>query len=151
MRILVVVMSIAWALLTGATTARAQAPGPVAVDILVVQASRSAGKMDARLKKQPKLMKQLRTAGFKSARVSDELKTKVEVGARVGLMLASKKSRELQVRVKEVTPKKRIKLTVGIKAFGFEIDTEHANGGTIVVAHQQGPDAAVFLAVTPKL
>ena len=153
MRNFVVVIFVAWALLAGVSAARAQDTRPsVAVDITVVQAFRRPGEMDARLKKQVKLTKQITTAGFKSARISDALKTKVEVGSRVGVeVLASPKPRLLQVRVKEVTPKKTIKLTVGIKALDFEIDTEHTNGGTIVVAHPQGPDEALFLAVTPKL
>ena len=153
MRILVIVSSLIMTLLIGSASAGAQpARGPVAVDILVVQAFRKPGPMDPRLKKQVKLTKQIRTAGFTSATVSDALKTKVEVGSSVGVeVLASPKPRLLQVRVKEVTKDKKIRLTVGIKEFDFEIDTEHSNGSMIVVAHPQGPKAALFLAVTPKL
>lgn len=153
MRIFFIVLGFVWALLTGiAPTSAQEARRSVSVDIKVVQASRTAGKMDPKLKKQVKLTKQIRSAGFKSARISDALSTTVEVGSSVGIeVLAQPKPRLLQVRVKEVTAEKKIKLTVGIKALSFEIDTEHGNGGTIVVAHPQGPDAALFLAVTPRL
>ena len=153
MRIFVVILGLVSAALTGLSPAvAADKSKPVAVDIMVVRAFRKAGEMDKRLKKQVKLTKQILGAGFKSATVSDAVKTKVEIGARVALqVLQSPKPRLLQVKVKEVTAKKTIKLTVGIKSLDFEIDTEHSNGGTIVVAHPQGPDAALFLAVTPKL
>ena len=154
MRIFFFTLASVWALLAGTVPAYAQeaARRPVSVDIVVVQASRKAGKMDDRLKKQVKLTKQIETAGFKSAKISDALKTKVEVGARVGVeVLAAPKPRLLQVKVKEVTKEKVIKLTVTIKALSFEIDTEHTNGGTIVVAHPQGKEEALFLAVTPTL
>ena len=153
MRTFIVIMSTALALLTSASPVSAQSAGQsVAVDITVVRAFRKAGKMDAGLKSQPKLKKQIETAGFKSAKISDALNTTVAVGASVSVeVLASPKPRLLKVRVKKVTAAKTIQLTVGIKAFKFEIDTEHKNGGTIVVAHPQGPDEALFLAVTPKL
>ena len=163
MRIFTVTLGLVWALVAAVHPAHAQESSRrhVSVDIVVVQASRKAGKMDERLKKQSKLTKQIKTAGFQSARISDALKTKVEVGARVEVeVLAQPKARLLQVRVKEITKKTMkdgvevppvIKLTVGIKSLGFEIDTEHTNGGTIVVAHPQGKDAALLLAVTPKL
>ncbi len=160
MRILVYLLIFLGGLLSAAVPVHAQDSlqgassdrRPVAIDIMVVRAFRKPGPMDARLKKQVHLTKQIRNAGFRSAKVSDALKTTVEVGSSVGVeVLASPKPRLLKVRVNEVTADKRIKLTVGIKAFEFEIDTEHKNGGMIVVAHPQGPDAALFLAVTPKL
>ena len=150
MRIFVVVMALAWTLLAGPTLVRAAAAQSVAVDILVVQASRRSGSMDAKLKKQVKLTKQMEVAGFKSAKVTDSLNTKVEVGASVALQVLRAPKRLLKVSVKEVS-NGTIKLTVGIKALQFEIDTEHKNGGTFVVAHPQGKEDALFLAVTPKL
>ncbi len=152
MRTFVIIMSTVLTLMVGSLPVRAQGPRSVAVDITVVQAYRQPGRLDPKLKKQTKLTKQITTAGFKSAKISDSLSTTVEVDSSVTVeVLASPKPRLLKVRVNEVTAKKTIRLTVGIKAFNFEIDTEHKNGGTIVVAHPQGPDAALFLAVTPKL
>lgn len=152
MRVFVTVASLVCAMLFSAPATLAGPPA-VKVDIIIVEASRRPGGMDAKLKakKQAKLTKQIVQAGFKSARISDTLTTQVEVGARVSLeVLASPKPRILQVRVNEVSAK-NIRLTVGIKALDLEVDTAQGNGGTFVIVHPQGPKDALFLAVTPQL
>ncbi|MEL7367573.1 MAG: hypothetical protein AAFN74_01580 [Myxococcota bacterium] len=153
MRIFVVSIGLIVAMLSGASRAHATGSNPaVEVEIQVVLASREAGKIDEKLQKHQKLMKQLKTAGFQSAQLSDELTASVQVGSQVSLEAKTKpEPRMLKVKVKEVTKEKEISLHVAIEALKFKIDTQHKNGGTIVLAHRQDEKTALFLAVTPKL
>ncbi len=134
--------------------APAVAGEPVAINIVVIEASRSGKSLDPRLTAL-KLHKSLKVMGFKSTEVMDELNTKVELGSSVSLQMLGKsgKARNLRVKVLAIDLKAKIvTLNVSVPEFTFKTDTEHKNGGTLMVAIPRKDDKkTIFLAVTPKL
>src|SRR5687768_9944666 len=91
---------------------RAGAAEPsVKVDILVIEAERVSGDFDPRISK---LKAKLEQAGYKSAKVIDELSHhQIDIGSRVSLQMPSRKQ-TLSVRVLELTKDQKIKLQVAI-------------------------------------
>lgn len=133
---------------------RPAAAGPeVRIGIVVIEAAKSGGKPDARLK-QLKLAGKVQDLGYPSARVMDELRTKVGLDSSVTLEILGKsgKPRTLKVKVLEANPKtQKVRLKIAIPELRFETTTEHVEGGTFMVAHKRPKNRALFLAVTPKL
>jgi hypothetical protein len=122
-------------------------PIQVKVDILVIEAKKDAGTFDARLEK---LEKRIVRSGYQSATVLDELNAAdIAIGSSVSLEMPSKKQ-DLKVKVLDVAKDKKIKLQVGIKGMKFETETEHSDGGMLLVVITKG-DNALMLAVTPAV
>lgn len=147
----VATLAMAFGLLVQA--APAAAGEPVAINIVVIEASRSGKSLDPRVKAL-KLHKTIAGFGFTSTKVMDELHTNVELGSAVSLQILSKtgKARTLQVKVLEANIKTKIvRLQVAVPEFkNFKTKTEHKDGGTFMLSIPRGNDKRLFLAVTPK-
>lgn len=131
--------------------ARAQAP--VQVQIVVIEATKRAGQpMDPALKAR-KLAAQLEALGYTGAKISDQLNAKVGVRARVSLSMfeGTPRERKLTVAVREVGEDGTIRLQITLDKPVVKLKTDHKNGGTALVAHPSSKEAALFLAITPKL
>ena len=141
------------ALLALLAPAPALAAPEVEVTIVVVDAAKAPGKVDPRLA-QLKLAGKVTDLGYPTARVMDELKTKVALDASVSLQILGKSGqpRMLKVKVVEANEKtKKVRLQIAIPELKFETTTQHIDGGTFMVAHKRPENRAIFLAVTPKL
>ncbi len=123
----------------------AQAAGPVSIRIQVIEATTKSKAFDKRL---APLKKAIR--GYTGAKLIDALNTQISAGSSVSLEIL-KRSQVLKVTLQEVL-KDSVKLTVEIEKFNFKATTTHKKGeATVVVAHETGPDTALFFAVTPRL
>ena len=126
-------------------TPSAHAAGPVSIRIQVIEASTKSKSFDKRLMPLKKAMR-----GYTGAKLIDALNTRVTKGSSVSLEIL-KRSQVLKVTLREVK-NGSVQLTVAIEKFNFKANTTHKKGeATVVVAHETGPDTALFFAVTPKL
>jgi len=124
----------------------------VAVNIVVVEATRSGKAFDAQVKRL-KLEKKLQQYGFTSAKVMDSLRTNIELQSSVSLEILSKsgKARTLTVKVLQASAKTgTVKLSVAVPESKFKTETTHEKGGTLMLALPPEKAKRVFLVVTPK-
>ena len=131
-----------------------RAGGSVGVHILVLEAERGRGgpkkAIDVRLSKVG-LARKLQQLGYARARVLDELKARVERGARVTLEMPSRRQ-NLQVKLLQARPaRKQYRLELAVPEERFRMTTNHQDGGTVLIflpARRSRPD--IGLAVTPR-
>ena len=128
-------------------TARADAP--VTVKILVIEASRTAGKVDPAVASLAKAM-----PGYSGARLVDALEAKVAGGSSVSLEIKDRKE-ILKVTVLKAAARE-VHLKLAIDALKFSTKTSHKlrsdkDATVLVRAKKTGKDTALFLAVTPRL
>lgn len=131
----------------------AAAAQTVAVNIVVIEGSRTGNTVDAQVKTL-KLEEKLAGFGFTSAKVVDALSKDIELESSVSLEILSKsgKGSTLKVKVLEADPKTQmIRLHVAVPELDFSTETKHKKGATLLVALPGGKTKRLFLVITPKL
>ncbi|MEQ9499958.1 MAG: hypothetical protein RIT81_23980 [Deltaproteobacteria bacterium] len=141
------------ALTTVAAESNAHAAGKVELEVVVIEASKT-GKSPAPEGVSAKVVKELKSFGFNTIRVSDRITASVENEASVSVEFRPKpneKKKRQMLKVTVLEKKKEVtRLKIALPSIPFSAETEHKKGGTFLVAVKGKNADAVFLAVTPK-